>query len=181
LIASLALLLLAAGGCSSDSAAGPLGEPRAEDTPDRRCFATDDGTLTKHVTTITATEELRITGVDLVGADNVEVLDGFALPFAGNAEVTGTFLRYPPGSGNIADSLMQWSARVPAEDFRFTSGSAPQALLVGLGLTDPGADGRFAGFRLEYADGDGTEFSREYPAPTTMKRAGVACMVDDFD
>lgn len=174
------LVLLAALGCSSDNAAGPLGEPRDEDTPDKRCIATDEGTLTKHVTTITAREELRILAIDLVGRDNVELLDGFALPFAGNPDVTGTFLRYPPGSGNIADSLMRWSAREPAEGFRFTPEDGPRALLVGLRLTDPGSDGGFDGFRLEYADADDTEFSREYPAPTTVKAAGAPCTVDDF-
>lgn len=166
-------------GCGSDGSAGPLGE--ATGTPDNACFGTDsNGAITKHVATFTADESVRLSALDVVDADNVAAVHPVVLPFAGNPSVTGTFLRYPPGSGVIADSLMRWSDRTPLAGAEVDPDDGQQAVLVGLRLEDAAEDGHLDGLRLEYADSDGDTFTRTYPLPLRLKTPGQLCTADDY-
>lgn len=174
--AATALLLAAC----SDEAVGPLGE--ATEAPRPACFEPGPGgALTKHVATFTAPEQLRLTGIRLEGAHGVEALDPVLLPFSGNPAVTGTFLRYPPGAGVIADSLMRWSERQPVEDAVVTEADGQLALLVGLRLTDSAEDGELEGFRMDYTDANGSEFTRDYAVPLVLKATGDGCTAADYD
>jgi hypothetical protein len=174
--AATALLLAA---CSGE-VVGPLGE--SADAPRPACFeAGPGGALTKHVATFTAPEELRLTDLRLDGAHGIEALDPVLLPFSGNPAVTGTFLRYPPGAGVIADSLMRWSERQPVEDALVTEADGQLAVLVGLRLTDSAVDGELEGFRIDYTDADGSEFTRDYAAPLVLKATGDVCTAADYD
>ena len=176
---ALAAAAVTVAGCSGDTV-GPLGEAAAAPRP--ACFETDaGGALTKHVGTFTPPEDLRLRGLRLDGAAGVEEVEPVVLPFGGNPAVTGTFLRYPPGSGVIADSLMRWSQRQPLADATVTEDDGQLAVLVGLRLTDVHEDGHLEGFRIEYTDTDGEEYSREYPGQLILKAVGSVCTAADYD
>lgn len=176
---ALAAAAVVATGCSGD-AVGPLGE--SAEAPRAACFETDTGgALTKHVGTFTPPETLRLLGIQLDGAAGVQEVEPVVLPFGGNPAVTGTFLRYPPGSGVIADSLMRWSERQPLADAIVTEDDGQLAVLAGLRLTAPNRDGHLEGFRIDYADADGDEFTREYPGRLILKAVGSVCTAADYD
>jgi hypothetical protein len=167
-------------GCSASDAESPLGAVTS--TPGQDCFVSDRGAaVTRHVATFTPPDALELLELTVSGADNVEIIDSFVLPFTGDPHVTGTFLRYPPGEDFIADSLMVWSERQPLAGAGVEPADGQQAILVGVRLSDPSRDGSLDGFRLEYADGDGDEFTRDYPAPVILKSTTKPCTVEDFD
>jgi hypothetical protein len=166
-------------GCSGADEPAPLGA--APSTPAGNCFVgDDDGALTRHVATFTPSESLDLEGVSISDSDNVELIDGFVLPFAGDPDVTGTFLRYPPGEGVIADSLMTWSERTRLGGARVEPADGQQAILVGIRLSDPRREGTLSGFTLTYSDAEGSESTRAYPGPMTLKPPSEPCTVEDF-
>jgi hypothetical protein len=175
-----AVLLTGCDNASDDRAAGDgSAAPAAEAPADpARCVVADpQGELILHPGSLTARSgQVRLEGVELEDADNLEIVESDTVAFSGNPTVRGIILDYPPmKNAGLADSLADWDQRRALVGRTLTPADGLQAVLVAVRLSDPASPGHLTGVALE-ASAEG----RTYPQPVLVKPHGEPCTVDDI-
>jgi hypothetical protein len=175
-----ALLAAGAAACTSDDGED-AGDDRVPAPEGARCVVADpEGELILQPGTVEAEEQIRLEGVELDDATNLEIVEASAVAFSGGATAHGIILDYPPlKNAGIADSLADWDSRQPLAGAELRAADGRQAILVAVRLTDPESAGSITGVTLTSTE-DGEEATRRWSQPVLAKPPGDLCTVDDF-
>lgn len=172
----LAITLVACSGDDGDSSAESELGPRA------KCVSADpEGELILLPGSVEAEQEpWDLTGVELRGEQNLEVVESSAVAFGGQPTAKGIILDYPPlKNAGVADSLADWDQRrqLPVS---VTADEGLQAMLVAVRLVEPADTGRLTGVTLDY-ELAGEEHSVSWTQQVLVEPHDDVCTIDDVD